>query len=158
MSHLPTGNQPAVDTQATIFVLWSESFDEASAVIFITELRDAGLRVKVVGPTSRPVAGVHGLALVTDLTMEQALPLTKQPVRWVILPCGAVGGQRLSNDPRVRTFLLQAHQHGACFITSPVGAAALARLGGSVFAAMQVRIFPANDELFDYVRRLVAAL
>ena len=32
-----------------VFVLWGSQFDEAPATIFITEFRNAGLRVKVVG-------------------------------------------------------------------------------------------------------------
>ena len=36
-----------------IFVLWGNGFDEAMTAIFVTELRRAGLRVKVVGLTQR---------------------------------------------------------------------------------------------------------
>ena len=58
-----------------VLVLWAERFDEAAATIFVTVLREAGLRVKVVGLTPPPVSGAHGLALVPDLSLDQALPL-----------------------------------------------------------------------------------
>lgn len=32
-----------------IFVLWAANFDEAAASVFVSELRNAGLRVQVVG-------------------------------------------------------------------------------------------------------------
>ena len=56
-----------------VFVLWGKGFYEASATIFVTELRRAGLRVKVVGLTQRRTSGAFGLALVPDVTLDQIL-------------------------------------------------------------------------------------
>ena len=62
-----------------IFVLWASEFEETTATIFVTELRQAGLPVKIVGLTRRISKGAHGLALVPDITLEQAIPLASQP-------------------------------------------------------------------------------
>ena len=66
-------------TTSTIFVLWGHHFDEAVTAIFVTELRTAGVRVKVVGLEARTSAGAHGLSLVPDLALGQ-LPRLAQ--RW----------------------------------------------------------------------------
>ncbi|MCB0206497.1 MAG: DJ-1/PfpI family protein, partial [Anaerolineae bacterium] len=55
-----------------IFVLWANNFDEAAASVFITELRDAGLRVQVVGLHGQQIAGAHGLVLGPDVRMDEA--------------------------------------------------------------------------------------
>jgi protein deglycase len=146
-----------VDAQTTHFVLWETSFEEIPATIFVTELRSAGLRVKVVGLNGKPTAGAHGLALSPDLTLERALPLAPQ-ARCVIIPYGAASTQRLSYDPRLRTFLEQAQQYGAQLITNPAGVTALRTLNLLPIATNSVTLFPANEALFAFVRTLVASL
>ncbi|NJN98486.1 MAG: DJ-1/PfpI family protein [Anaerolineales bacterium] len=71
-----------------VFVLWADQFEEAPATIFVTELREAGLRVKVVGATPAPISGLHGLALVPDLTLDQALTLLAQVICLIIPQTG----------------------------------------------------------------------
>ncbi len=66
-------------TQDYVFVLWGDRFEEVAATIFVAELRQAGLRVKVVSLTRRRVNGGHGLALLPDLTLEEALPVKCRP-------------------------------------------------------------------------------
>lgn len=146
-----------VDAQPTIFILWETSFEEIPAAIFVTELRRAGLRVKVVGLHSKPTAGAHGLALVPDLTLEKALPLAAHAC-CIIIPSGAASAQQLSYDPRIRTFLEQAHQYGAQLITDPAGAAALRSLHWLPSLSVTVTIFPADEALFAFVRTLVTTL
>ena len=88
----------------TIFVLWGEHFDEAAAVIFITTLREAGLRVKIVGLSGSCVKGAHGLGLLADLTLDEALTLADQAI-CVVIPCTTQNFQRVKGDPRVGEFL-----------------------------------------------------
>jgi hypothetical protein len=52
-----------------ILLLWSDRFDEAATAIFATELRQAGLAVKVVGLAGHQAAGSSGLVLGADLTL-----------------------------------------------------------------------------------------
>jgi len=99
-----------------IFVLWGSNFNEAAATIFVTELRQAGLRVKVVGLDGDSPVGVNGLALVPDMPLSKALPLAKR-ARCVIVPCDACQWQRIHDDPRLTDFLLQSQQCGARLIS-----------------------------------------
>jgi len=99
----------------TIFVLWGEHFDEAAAVLVITSLRAAGLRVKVVGLGGRCVKGMHGLGLLADLTLDQALAQADQ-ARCVVIPCTPQRFQRARDDPRVGEFLNRTVGAGARFV------------------------------------------
>jgi hypothetical protein len=99
-----------------IFVLWSDGFDEMVATAFVTELREAGLLVKVVGLTLRQISGAHGLALMPDLTLDQALLLASQAT-CVIIPSAIGRRKQLNNDPRLRQFFEQARANQAQFIT-----------------------------------------
>ncbi len=98
-----------------IFVLWGHRFDEVTATIFVTELRKARHRVKIVSLTQHLISGLYGLALGQDLTLEQALPLAHQTL-CLIIPASMPGLKRLDNDPRVRDFFNLAHGNQATFI------------------------------------------
>ncbi len=94
-------------TQHCACVLWGEQCDEAVATLFVTQLRAAGLRVWLVGMGGKQGAGLYGLRLVPDLTLEEALPLTPQ-VQAVIVPCSSEQWLRFLNDPRLLRFLQSA--------------------------------------------------
>jgi hypothetical protein len=96
-------------TRATVFVLWGVDFDETIAVLFVTMLREAGLRVKMVGLDGLCAKGAHGLGLLADLTLDQALSLADQAL-CVVIPCTMQRLQRVRDDPRVEKLLAQTHQ------------------------------------------------
>ncbi len=90
--------------QRCCFVLWGEQCDETAAVLFVTTLRASGLRVWVVGVSGKRISGVHGLQLVTDLALDQALPLADQAA-CVVAPCPVETLVHFLRDPRLRSFL-----------------------------------------------------
>lgn len=103
----------------TVFILWGNGFDEAATTIFVTELRRAGLRAKIVGLTRRRSIGTYGLVLEPDLTLEMALPLTASAV-CLIVPYTSSGHNRLANDPRLSEFFELIQASGARFILGPL--------------------------------------
>lgn len=114
-----------------IFVLWGHNFDEQMATIFVTELRRAGWLVKVVGLTPGTLSGVHGLALLPDLTLGQALPLASRAV-CIIIPTTSLDFDYLHTDPRLHNFIQQATVHGAQFVIGPLPNNLTERLTGSL--------------------------
>jgi len=86
-----------------VLVLWAGDFEEATATIFITELRNAGIQVKVVSLTRHQTRGAHGLALGPDLTLSQARPLLADTTHLIIPAAGKVT-QSLKNDPCLSEF------------------------------------------------------
>jgi hypothetical protein len=141
-----------------VFVLWGNQFDEATATIFVTELREAGLRVKVVGLTPRQINGAHGLALVPDLTLDQALPLAPQAI-CVILPYASRGIKRLRNDPRIREFFHLAYaSNRAKFVVGQFNQAAIAKLGLFPVSADNVVVYPGSEDLVAFARQMAKSL
>ena len=98
-----------------IFILWGHQFEALAAAVFVTELREIGLRVKLVSFDRTRIRGTHGLTLHPDLTLEQALFLANKAIA-VIIPSGSLGTKQLENDPRLAGFFHQAHQSGAQFV------------------------------------------
>lgn len=110
------------------FVLWADRFDEVVAVIYVAELRRAGLRVKLVGLPGPGFVGVHGLALAPDLTLDEALALA-QRVACIVAPSDSPALRRLANDPRLMELLDLALAHRAPIVVGPAAAAALGLAG-----------------------------
>ncbi|NJN97524.1 MAG: DJ-1/PfpI family protein [Anaerolineales bacterium] len=90
-----------------IFVLLGHNFDERSITAVVTQLRQAGLLVKVVGLTPGQISGAHGLTLVPDLTLGKALTLASQVIG-VIIPSASADSPALRNDPRLAELLERA--------------------------------------------------
>jgi hypothetical protein len=89
------------------FVLWADRFDEVAAVVFVAELRRAGLRVRLVGLPGPGFVGLHGLALSPDLTLDEALAHPGR-LACLVAPCDGPGLARAINDPRLADLLDQA--------------------------------------------------
>lgn len=99
----------------TVLVFWGQGFDEIAASIFVGELRRLGIRVKLVGLNSRQIAGQHGLALLPDWTLGQALGLADQ-VRCIIVPAPLAALEQFSYDPRLAELLQVAASNRALLV------------------------------------------
>lgn len=123
------------------------------ATIFVTELRAAGLPVKLVGLHAQQLGGAHGLSLLPDLTLGQALALAGQAAS-VIMPCTAGELLPFKIDPRLADFLSRARANNALFVIkeSPAADAAELPLPPSLLYA------PASEELFCFVQQLISRL
>jgi len=143
--------------QKYVFVLWGDGFDETTATIFVTELRKAGLRVKVVGLTRQQTSGAYGLALVPDYTLEEALPLTAQ-TRCLIIPCPLRIARRLKNDPRLGHFICQIQSHRTRFVIGQLNGADPRDLGLYSLSLDDVTVYPEGDGLAAFAREIAASL
>lgn len=142
-----------------IFVLWGEWFEEAAAAIFVTQLREAGLRVKVVGLTPHRISGSHGLVLVPDLTLDQALPLAAQAA-CLVIPHSAYGLKQLKNDPRLRDFFGQALANQARLVLAQFNETDLTELElPPTLTSEQILAYPINSiELVEFAYQLAGSL
>jgi hypothetical protein len=151
----------------THFVLWAKHFDEAVVTTFVCEGRAAGKRVKVVGVDGKKSAGVYGMVVTPDLTLDQAIKQVHQ-AQYVVLPCPATAYPRLNNDPRLLEFLQKAASHHATLLvgeyqteshyerfhdnSSPLSVQATA---GELCAHFeQVVQYPSQEFLVEFARRL----
>ena len=128
-----------------VFVLWGQDFDEVAATIFVTEFRKAGIRVKVVALTPRRLSGEHGLALGTDMTLEQALRVANKAI-CVVLPGASSRIAQLANDPRLGEFFSRARSNRARFIVGQIDNRDMAELMGGP----DVTVYPFRDDLLEF--------
>lgn len=142
---------------AYTFVLWDENFDEMAATTFIIELRQAGLRVKLVGLTHRPMKGANGLALVPDLTLGQAMPLACR-AKGVIIPCPWRAAQRLKVEPRLTDFFEQARRNQALFIIERGSDDEPLKPEQLFLSLAEVIVYPAAECLQEFIHKLVEEL
>ena len=147
-----------IASQRCCFVLWGEQCDEAAAALFVTNLRAAGLRVWVVGISGKRLIGAHGLGLLTDLALDQALVLAAAAI-CLILPCGGERLERLLNDPRLVTLLqVGAAQQAQFLLAGNEGDDALCGDLRRFFPGLQVGFYPAADDLLPFIQRLIGTL
>jgi hypothetical protein len=140
-----------------ILLLWSDRFDEAATAIFATELRQAGLAVKVVGLAGHQAAGSSGLVLGADLTLGNALRMAHRAVG-VILPCTPAAVQRINNDPRVQELLQRACRNEARLILQQADAAADSWLKQLPIAREHVLSYDNAENLVVFARTLAHSL
>lgn len=140
-----------------VMILWAAKFDELPASLFVALLRDAGVRVKLVGLTSGRAAGSHGLGLVPDLTIEEALPLCAS-ASCVVIPCGPVALRRLSWDPRVRELLRMARANHALVVVSAGSDAVLVDTGLVPVSSGRLMTYHSDGDLFDFAGDLASLL
>jgi len=142
-----------IDAHRCAFVLWGEQCDEAATARFVTSLRAAGVRVWVVGISGKRNSGTYGLRLLTDLALDQALPLAQQAAV-VIMPCARDRWLTFRNDPRLLAFLAECVAHQAMILLAPPA-------GGHPLAlppTAQVEVYPTGTALFAFVQRLATRL
>jgi hypothetical protein len=138
-------------TRDYIFVLWGQRFEEAVAALFVTELRQAGLLVKVVGLDFQHLSGAHGLSLLPDWTLSEALPHAAKAI-CVVIPCPASDLVPFTSDPRLPEFFQQASANQAYFIIK--AAPDQNSTGLNLFPPDQVWFYPEGEGLLEFVRQV----
>ena len=102
-----------------VLVLWGEQFDGEMAVMFLTQLRQAKVRVKLVGLRGKSTAGLYGISLLPEMTLSQALPIAKF-VSSIVIPCHSPHLVSMGNDPRIRDFFNEADNNQVQFVVGRV--------------------------------------
>lgn len=138
--------------RAEHFVLWGAHCDEAVAAIFVTTLRAAGLRVKVVGISGRRWTGAHGLTLTPDLALGQALRLATH-TRCVIIPCNLAQLPGFLNDPQLGEFLACAGRAQAVFVVQQASP-----LPTHLLAGADLRVYPLGAALVPFAQQFAVEL
>lgn len=131
------------------FVLWGDYFDETATVIFVSALRQIGLRVKIVGLAGPSAAGMNHLALGADLTLGEALALEVEAA-CLIIPCSGGTLRRFENDPRLARFLSQV-----CLPHTQVILKELTTLESTTLGQLPIRpenlaVYSASDDLLKF--------
>jgi protein deglycase len=94
---------------ASVLVPLAAGCEELEAITIIDLLRRAGLRVVTAGLDAGPVTASHGVVLVPDTTLDEAL---REDYDMVVLPGGGPGSDHLDRDERVRELLRRMANSG----------------------------------------------
>ncbi|MFN8493004.1 MAG: DJ-1/PfpI family protein [Caldilineaceae bacterium] len=139
------------------FILWGDKFEEEVTTVFATELRRAGLSVKLVGVAGPRATGAHGLVISCDLTLGDALPLANQAI-CVILPCSVTAIKRLENDPRVHQLFKLVGQNQGQFIVQHT--AAIDHLASQALSICPTAfaVYNEGQDLIGFARKLAGEL
>ena len=141
----------------TVYVLWGDEFEEATTAIMVTELRSAGIRVKVIGLSGRTATGMHGITFYTDMVLGQALKLANAAI-CVVIPCGLARIRRITNDPRLINFFNEVTRNEATYVLShTLESETLGRQTIQQTDA-HVEFYPSSDELIGFAQQLAYSL
>ncbi|MBQ1961627.1 MAG: DJ-1/PfpI family protein [Clostridia bacterium] len=88
-----------------IYVFFAEGFEEIEALAPVDVLRRGGIEVKTVGVTGKTVTGAHGIAVSTDMTVDQ---ITLEGLEGIVLPGGMPGTLNLEANERLCELVRQA--------------------------------------------------
>lgn len=146
-------------SQRCCFVLWGDQCDEAAAALFVTTLRAAGLRVWVVGISGKRIGGAHGLQLVADLALDEALSRAAGAV-CVVVPCTASVLAHFLYDPRVRHLLetLQQQQVPLLMATDNKTSTDPAARLDITLVPKRLTLYPTGELLLPFIEALAARL
>lgn len=92
-----------------IYVFLAEGFEETEAVTPIDMLRRAGKEVVTVSVSGKTVTGSHGIPVVCDITVNEAV---KDGLEMIILPGGMPGTKNLEASAEVRSFIEYCRDNG----------------------------------------------
>ncbi|MCC6696358.1 MAG: DJ-1/PfpI family protein [Candidatus Hydrogenedentes bacterium] len=81
-----------------VLVPLAQGCEELEAITIIDLLRRADVKVVTAGLTKEPVTSSHGVTIVPDMTLDEAL---KGDYDMVVLPGGLPGADNLKNDDRI---------------------------------------------------------
>lgn len=136
-------------SQKYIFILWGNYFEEVAATIFTTQIRKAGLPVKVVGFSSKQTKGIYGMVLRPDLTLEQALRLASEVV-CLIIPCTKLGLKTLVTEARLGKLLNQIKTNQGIFVIGALNDEDLTKVLPASIQIENVLVYPGNETLFAF--------
>jgi len=94
---------------ASVLVPLAQSCEELEAVTIIDLLRRAGVEVTTAGLDAQPVTASHGVVLIPDTTLDDAL---KKQYDMVVLPGGLPGADYLDQDERIQSLLKKMADNG----------------------------------------------
>lgn len=89
---------------ARVLVPLAEGFEEIEAVAVVDLLRRAGIAVRTAALGSREVTGSHGITVLADIGLDEAVAADYD---MIVLPGGMPGAKHLNADARVIELLQQ---------------------------------------------------
>jgi putative intracellular protease/amidase len=114
-------------------ILIAEDFAETTTVMCAIVLREAGIKVELVGATPHPVRGRHGMSIVPDNSLSH---MNGESIPGLIVIPGELGCiQALTRDPRALQLVQRLMENGGFLALAPQNDADAIWPGLPIFAA-----------------------
>lgn len=97
-----------------VYILLADGFEEAEALVPADLLRRAGAQVALVGVTGQVVTGAHGIAVVSDLAVEQA---QAEGMELLVVPGGLPGVTNVAASAKAME-LVKAAAESDCYLAA----------------------------------------
>jgi hypothetical protein len=100
-----------------ILLLLADGFSETQAMLYVSEFRESGLPLKIVGLTKRPVQSEHGVRIIPDLSIDTVIQ-TPFSIKLLILSDGQAAITVWLADPRTQLLLDRVQNQGGYLVTT----------------------------------------
>ncbi|VAX08325.1 DJ-1/YajL/PfpI superfamily, includes chaperone protein YajL (former ThiJ), parkinsonism-associated protein DJ-1, peptidases PfpI, Hsp31 [hydrothermal vent metagenome] len=140
---------------ATVLVPLAQGCEELEAVTIVDLLRRAGLEVITAGLDEKPINASHGMVLIADMTLTQAM---QKNYDMIVLPGGLPGADNLNQDLRIHALLKKMHAEKKVIAAVCAAPKVLAKAG--LLDGRQATSFPgsldgSNISNMDYLEQAV---
>ncbi len=125
-------------------------------MLYIKALRGAGLPLKTVGLSKRPVRGQHGVEILPDLSIDGVL-YEPSPIKILILPNDGLSTSAWRADPRTNSLLEMVQEQGGDVVTTTKAVKTLQDLfSPDLFVHTEQRLSPPSNRVQVGLSILVA--
>ncbi|MES1942972.1 DJ-1 family protein [Salinisphaera sp. PC39] len=133
----------------TVLVPLADGFEEIEAITVIDILRRAGVEVTAAGVDGRTVHASRGVTVEADALLDE---VADRDYDLVVLPGGAGGAKRLTEDARVQALIRRQHEAGrslGAICAAPMALVAAGVLGGRRATSFPGFLQPGDAELSE---------
>lgn len=125
-----------------VYILLADGFEEAEALVPADLLRRAGAEVTLVGVTGEIVTGAHGIAVVSDLTVEQA---QAKGMELLVVPGGLPGVTNVAASAKAME-LVKAAAEGDCYLAAICAAPSIVLGPVGILNGCKATCYPGMEE------------
>lgn len=139
-----------------VVILLAPGFEEGPTIFCADRMREAGIRVSLVGLAAGAIPGIHGIVVFPDYSLEQ-LP-DRQSIHLLVIPGGGPCVSSLLMDPRVHHLFDQVIRNQGKIALMATAERPLRRAGISPLFEPTQFISQGKDDVRRFSDRLVQSL
>lgn len=142
-----------VSSQNQALILIAAGFCEQSVVQCLSQMREAGLAVSLIGLSAGLIRSLHGVVILPDYSLEQLSPVGSP--RLVIVPGSKQSVSALLADPRVHKLLHDTLEHGGFVAATTAAQIVLAEASIANSGTEANFLRQEGLEMGEYVKQLI---
>lgn len=125
-----------------VYILLADGFEEAEALVPADLLRRAGAQVALVGVTGEVVTGAHGIAVVSDLIVDQT---QTEGMELVVVPGGLPGVENVAASARAMELVKTAAEADDCYLAAICAAPSIVLGPAGILKGYKATCYPGME-------------